>query len=185
MASDLLRHGTRQDPIDQALPVEDRVALLRATRIVLEPVTDPFMPGRHDLRMLAAVLWSACVEEEVAEDAPRRRDLELGQQREQAVDHDGALPLARLAEGVWASVERSPDELEVEAEREDPAIERALGRSHASGPRTALTRNMLLSSRSRGRSASRSSSGSQRLSVRERCRGAMRSIQMRGPRYTP
>ena len=182
MTTDLLRHGTGQDPINQALPVEDRIALLRATRIVLEPIAYPFMPGRHDLRMLAAVLGSACLEEEVAEDAPRGRDLELVQQREQAVDDDRALPLARLAEGVWAPVERSPDELEVEAEREYPASERALGRSHAPEPRTALTRNMLLSSRSRGRSASRSSSGSQRLSARERCRGAMRSIQMRGPR---
>src|SRR5258705_5245287 len=103
--------------------------------------------------MLAAVERSAFVEEEVAEGAPRRFDLELRQQGEQTVDHFGALKLASFAEPFQPQVERSPDELEIEAEREDPAIEAARGRAHASGPRTALTRHMLPSSRSTGRYA--------------------------------
>src|SRR3954451_616823 len=149
MAADFLLDLAGDNAVEEALPIEDRVALLRARWVRLEPA----VPRRHDLRVLAPVARGAALEEEVTERAPGRGDLELCEQREQAVDHECVLALAGLAVGLDAAVERSPDQFEVEAEREDAAVERR--------HRTALTRNMLLSSRSTGWSARRSSSGSQ------------------------
>src|SRR6059058_984858 len=107
------------------------------------------------------------------ERAPGRGNLELLQQRQQPVHYDRPLAFTRFAERFDIAVERPPDELEVEAEGEDAAVQRH---------RTARTRNMLLSSRSTGRSARRSSRGSHLLRTLDKRRGAMRSIQMSGPR---
>src|SRR4051794_13076856 len=173
MAADFLLDLAGDNAVEEALSIEDRVALLRARWVRLEPA----VPRGHDLRVLAPVARGAALEEEVTERAPGRGDLELCEQREQAVDHECVLALAGLAVGLDAAVERSPDQFEVEAEREDAAVERR--------HRTALTRNMLLSSRSTIWSASRSSSGSQRFRTRGSCRGATRSTQISGPRNTP
>src|SRR5215208_1629202 len=64
----------------------------------------------------------------MAKHAPSRRNLELGQQVEQPVDDLGALPFDRPPERVRAVVpERPPDQLEVEAEREDAAVQAPTG----------------------------------------------------------
>src|ERR1043165_3706531 len=126
MTADLLRHRTRADLVDQAPAVKSRRTRLVAARIVLEPAARSVAVRRgRDLRMLAAASCFAAIEEEMADDAPRGGDLVLDEELEQAIDHLFALELAGAAITFGSEqVERPPDELEVEAQREDAAFER-------------------------------------------------------------
>src|SRR5205085_5116259 len=83
----------------------------------------PGVPGPHDLGMLAAIVRMAMIQEKVPKHAPGCRDVEFGEQAQQAVDQ-GPLGRARLAEPFRAEkIEGAPNELDVNAERENAPLE--------------------------------------------------------------
>src|SRR3954447_23994734 len=107
--------------------------------------------------------------------APRGRHLELGQQGEEPIDDLGPLAQAGIAKLPGPVVaERPPDQLEVQAEREDAALQGAY--------RIALTTSMFDRSRQTRRSASPRSTVCQRRRKPGRRDGARRSTQLTGPR---
>ena len=135
----------------------------------------------NDLRLVLGTrleVTEEMYEEEMPDDAPRRRHIVLPEQIEKTIDHHFAFHAARRREPVDAgTVHRSPDELEVDADGEDSCFELR--------HRIARTTNMFESWRAIRASASNRSMGSQRrrnAGVQDRAR---RSTQLIGPQYTP
>src|SRR5215471_3747908 len=124
VAPDLLVGPTSPDPVNKFPPKEQWFVDLVPARVVREPVSRaPPMFGTDDVRMFDAVHCLTAFEEEMANNTPGRGSVELFKQGEQAVDDDLSFLQARCAKFRRAKeVERSPNQLEVEAYREDPGI---------------------------------------------------------------
>ena len=121
----------------------------------------------------------AALEQQMAQHAPGRAQVELDEQRQQPVDHVRALAPGRRAEAVGAEqVERAPDQLEVEAQREG---RRAASRSPLTPRPLRATASSMFEGPAQGARAGRgvhALPGLQEVQGRD---GARRSTQLRGP----
>jgi hypothetical protein len=124
VAADFLGDPGLEQPLHEAAAVEGRKGTFVATRIVLEPI--PVLPspvGTDDFGMLEPVHGLTRTEHQVPQHAPGRLDLVLLQQTEQPPEYLLALALACATEQFGAMlVKAPPDQLEVEAEREDASV---------------------------------------------------------------
>jgi len=124
VAPDLLVGPTSPDPVNKIPPEEQWFIELVPAGVMGEPISSaPPMFRTDNVRMFDAVHCLAAFEEEMADNTPGRGSVEFLKQSKQAVYNNISFPQARSAKFRRPKqVERSPNQLEVEAYRQDPGI---------------------------------------------------------------
>ena len=121
MASYLLGRSAGPDPIDEVPAKKQRIIALVSAGIMRKPVrAGPSVVGPDYLGVLDALHHFASVQKKMADYTPRGGNLELLEQRKEAVDHYLSFYHAGSAKSLGPKqVQRSPDQLEVETDCQD------------------------------------------------------------------